>query len=86
MHLVNFKASFITNNDGFKMTMQLTDKCGRNIRMNIKEKNTKGTLATFIAPIGSGIQNPQYFPLLYMKDMIFIEKRLNYSLTLAEKR
>lgn len=84
MHPCNFQASFITDNDGFKMIMQLTDKYGRIIRMNITEKNTKGTPATFIAPIGSDIQNPQYFPLLYMKDMIFLSKSgSDYSLTIA---
>lgn len=87
MHPCNFQASFMTDNDGFKMVMQLTDKYGRNIRMNITEKNTKGSPATFIAPIGSGIKNPQYFPLLYMKDMIFLSKSgSDYSLTIAEKK
>ncbi len=87
MHPANFHASFIFDNDGFKMTMQLTDKYGRNIKMYIAEKHSKCTPATFIAPIGSGIQNPQYFPLLYMKDMIFLSKSgSDYSLTLAEKK
>lgn len=87
MHPGNFQASFITDNEGFKMNLLLTDKYGRSIGMNISERKAKGTAATFIAPIGSGIQAPQYFPMLYMKDMIFLSKSgSDYSLTIADKK
>lgn len=71
----DFDASFDIVDRRFILKLNLTDKYGRKISLHIEEKNPTNELARFIAPIGSGIDNPHYFPLLYMDDMRFVSKR-----------
>lgn len=84
LHPTDFTADFGTDSSRFGMRMNLTDKYGRDIRLSILEKKASDQPIKFIAPIGSGIKKPQYFPLLYLENMGFVSKKqTTYSLTIA---
>lgn len=83
---VDLDASFDIIDRRFVMKLNLTDKYGRKITLNIAEEDPTDEPARFIAPIGSGIDNPQYFPLLYMDDMRFVSKKgSDYRLSIGGK-
>ena len=83
----NFQADFQTMDRCFQMFLKLTDLYGRNFDLNISEKELDLSPVSMIAPIGSDIQNPEFFPLLFLENMIFLNKnKLKYSLQIAEKK
>jgi hypothetical protein len=71
---------------GLDMELSLTDKYNRRHQYIIKENRSKNDLFGMIAPVGSSIKIPEHFPLIYMKQFNFVNRKgTDFRITIDEK-
>jgi hypothetical protein len=68
--------SFIHIDDqGLNAGLDLVDLEGRAIHFRIKEHRTNTNLSGILAPVSSGSENPQSFPLVYLDDFSMVQTK-----------
>ena len=69
VHPTVFDASFGVDNLGFYMKMNLVDKYGRTIIIDIREDEPNEKSIAFNAPIGEGSEHPKNFPFTFIENV-----------------
>lgn len=71
----SMKASLEYSNKGLNTSLSFIDKLGRHIEYAIIENTTILNTFGLIAPVGSGIKEPKYFPMVYLKDFNMVKQK-----------
>jgi len=85
VHPTLFDASFGVDTSGFYMKMNLVDKYGRKIVIDIREDEPNEKFIAFNAPIGAGSEHPKNFPFTFIEDVGFTRKNCGrYFVSISE--
>ncbi|HEY5523929.1 MAG TPA: hypothetical protein VIK26_01185 [Clostridium sp.] len=71
----SMKANLEYGDTGLKASLSFIDKLGRHIEYEIKENTNILNNFGLIAPVGSGIKEPKYFPMVYLKDFNMVKQK-----------
>lgn len=74
VHPTVFDASFGVDNLGFYMKLNLVDKYGRTIIIDIREDESNEKSIAFNAPIGEGSEHPKNFPFTFIENVGLVRK------------
>lgn len=68
------KIDFDVTEKGLNAYVEMTDKQNRKIEFKVKENKTSINKDGIIAPIGDRGKNPEYFPIIYLKNFNFVQQ------------
>lgn len=86
VHPTPYDASFGVDNSGFYMKMNLVDKYGREIVIDIREDKPNKKSIAFNAPIGAGSEHPKNFPFTFIENVGLTRKNCGrYAVTIGSK-
>lgn len=68
------KINFDVTEKGLNAYVEMIDKQNRKIEFKVKENKTSINKDGIIAPIGERGTNPEYFPIIYLKNFNFVEQ------------
>ncbi|NLU38118.1 MAG: hypothetical protein GXX78_04420 [Bacteroidales bacterium] len=87
VHPTEFDASFGADNLGFYMKLNLVDKYGRTIIIDIREDEPNEKSIAFNAPIGADSEHPKNFPFTFIEDVGLARKNCGrYCVSIGEKK
>jgi len=69
------KCHFNVTEKGIDVYLSLNDKQSRNIEFKIKENKNKVDFFGLIAPVGNRSENPDKFPIIYLKKFNMVEQK-----------
>lgn len=71
----SMNADFKATKKGIDVYLSLNDREGRNIEFKIKENKKKNDSFGLIAPVGNMSENPDKFPIIYLKKFNMVEQK-----------
>lgn len=71
----SIKVSFEVNEKGLDVYLSLNDRQNRSVEFKIKENKNKIDCFGLIAPIGNMSENPDKFPIIYLKKFNMVEQK-----------
>ncbi|PRR81845.1 hypothetical protein [Clostridium vincentii] len=71
----SLKANLKYGYKGLNASLSFIDKLGRHIEYDIKENTNILNNFGLIAPVGSGIKDPKFFPMVYLKDFNMVKQK-----------